>query len=444
MSAPARTAFLNASRPAARRALPRNARVPVRGYATEAPKPGFDSSHLVSGLLGGGLVLGGIYGYYKYTGADKVVSTAHTISSSAKAAKDKLAESTPDSASEALALVKSIAKSYAAAIPGGAYAVDKTFGELERFANEHGDEAKKVFQDTYADLEKAAKSGKDAPDAVLKALKEAGDKVNKLVGEQASKGWQKLGEEYPQLKQQLGEQGEQLQKLTEKHGPEAKQIATDFYRQASELVAKGGFNAKTYEAVKQLLQEKTDELSAFSQKAGKDAWDAAAKQAGPALEKMPDVKELVEKNLSKVEGYVGEDRVKVVKELYSKISDIQSGEGSIEDKTKKAKELVEEQLGKSSKFVALGLGGAVGKAGDIASQVQQYIADKTGLQDLTKLFDEVDLKALKEVATKRGEDGKKLADETYQEIKKILEEKSKKAKELAESTKEEAKKEAKK
>lgn len=76
-------------------------------------------------------------------------------------------------------------------------------------------------------------------------------------------------------------------------------------------MSKGGLNAETYEAVKKLLAQKKDELSKFSVKAGQDAWNASATAAAPVLDKMPDVKQALDQNLSKIEGYVGEDRIKV-------------------------------------------------------------------------------------------------------------------------------------
>lgn len=385
--------------------------------------------------MGGGLVLGGLYGYYKYTGADKVVSSARSISSSAEAAKAKLQDVAPGSTKEALALAKSVAKTYASAIPGGAYAIDRGFKEIEEFLDTHGEAATKLVKETHAEVEEAAKGGKDQGEAIVNALKKAGEKVQKLVGEQAQEGWEKLGEKYPQLKEQLGEQGEEFKDLVSKHGPEASTILTSFYTSGAAIVSKGGFNAKTYESLKDLLAEKKDELTSFSQKAGKDAWEKASKAAGPALEKMPDVKKQIEENLGKVEGYVGEDRLKVVKELYSSLSKIAEGEGSVEDKTKKAKDLVEKQLGESSQFVKLGLG----KVDDLASQGKKWLESATGLTGLSKVFEEIDLASLKKVATSKGDEGKKLLDETYSEIREILEKKSKKAKELAEDTKEDAK-----
>ena len=60
-----------------------------------------------------------------------------------------------------------------------------------------------------------------------------------------------------------------------------------------------------------MLKEKTAEVREFSQRAGKDAWEASAKNAGPLLDKMPDVRKLVDENVDKLGGVVGEERVKV-------------------------------------------------------------------------------------------------------------------------------------
>lgn len=274
------------------------------------------------------------YGYYHYSGAAKAVATARSITDGAANAKNKILESTP-SGQEAIKFAKSIAKSYASAIPGGAYAIDQSFDQLEKFVDTHGEKAQELVMSTWKDIQKAAEGGKDSGDQIIRALQTAAGKMQDLVGEEASKGWSLIGEKYPDLQKALGGEGEELRKLTEKQyvtltltvsnlerlltltfspfrsGPEARQIATDFYTQASALVTKGGFNTETYESVKKLLEEKKDQIAKFSQKAGSDAWESSSKAASPFLDKMPDVKQLVDDNLSKVSGYVGEDRVKV-------------------------------------------------------------------------------------------------------------------------------------
>ncbi|GAA6021016.1 hypothetical protein JCM11491_005965 [Sporobolomyces phaffii] len=428
--------FLNAARPAARRNLPRPQA--YRHYATVQQPPvqqGANSSHVVSGLAGGAAVLGLAYGYYHYSGAAKAVATARSLTDGAANAKNKILESTP-SGKEAIKLAKSVAKTYAAAIPGGAYAIDQGFDQLEAFVETHGEKAQELVTSTWNDIQKAAAGGKDSGDQILKALQTAAGKMQELVGEEASKGWSLLGEKYPDLKKALGGEGEELKKLTEKHGPEARQIATDFYSQASALVAKGGFNTETYESVKKLLEQKKEEVAKFSQKAGKDAWESSSKAASPFLEKMPDVKQLVDDNLSKVSGYVGEDRVKIVKEVYAELADIGKSDKSVEEKTKLAKKLVEEKLGTTSAFAS----NAADKATDLAGNAKQWLEGAVpGLGGLTKVFDEVDLKALKELASKRSEDSEKLLNSTYEEIKQILAKKSEEAKKLGSKTVDEAK-----
>lgn len=63
--------------------------------------------------------------------------------------------------------------------------------------------------------------------------------------------------------------------------------------------------------------------------------------------------------------------------------------------------------------------------------------DVDGSQALDKL---PDLKSFAELSQKRGDDAKKLAKETYDEIFKVLQDKAQKAKKIAEETKEEGKK----
>lgn len=156
------------------------------------------------------------YGYYRYSGAKEAVDTARAVSNSAKQAKEKIADLSPSSTKEALGLAKSLAKSYASAIPGGAVMIDQGFNQLESFIDTHGERAAQVVKETYADIEKAAKEGGDKGEAVMKALQEAATKVQNLVGEEAGKGWQALGEKYPELQKTLGGQGEELKKLADK------------------------------------------------------------------------------------------------------------------------------------------------------------------------------------------------------------------------------------
>lgn len=68
------------------------------------------------------------------------------------------------------------------------------------------------------------------------------------------------------------------------------------------------------------MAKKQKEITELAQKSGSDAWAASAKAATPFLEKIPDVKELVEKNVDSMKGLVGEDNVKVSFSLCSPFS----------------------------------------------------------------------------------------------------------------------------
>lgn len=155
------------------------------------------------------------YGYYHYSGTAKVVNTSRQALEAAKSAKDKVASSTP-SPKEALGLVRSIAKSYAAAIPGAAGAVDASFDQLEQLAEKHGDKVTEVVKQTYDDVVKASEGGKDAGEKIVKALLEAVNKVQKLVGEEGGKAFDLLKEKFPEVGKALGGEFEELQKLSEK------------------------------------------------------------------------------------------------------------------------------------------------------------------------------------------------------------------------------------
>lgn len=155
------------------------------------------------------------YGYYHWSGTAKVVNTSRQAIDQATKAKNQLLSATP-SASDAISLLRSFAKSYAAVIPGAAGAVDASFDQLEKLAEKHGDKVAEVVTKTYNDIVKAASEGKDGSEKIIKALQEAAEKVKALVEEEGGKAWEALGDKYPDLKKSLGGQAEELQKLADK------------------------------------------------------------------------------------------------------------------------------------------------------------------------------------------------------------------------------------
>ncbi|SGY18810.1 BQ5605_C014g07480 [Microbotryum silenes-dioicae] len=427
----------------------------VPGTQPAQPSP---SSHLASGAAGGLLVLGAIYGYYHYSGTAKVVNTARDTINAAASAKDKVISAAP-SPSQALGLLRSLAKSYGAAVPGAGGAIDASFDQLEKLAEEHGEKVTEVIKQTYDDVVKATKSGKNAGEAIANALSESLTKIQDLVGAEGGKVWVGLAAKFPDLGKALGGQAEEFQKLAAKHGPEAQKLATDTYNEASKIVANGGLNAETLDAVKKLLADKTQEITALGQRAGSDAYAASAKAASPVnrlstfdfgprvrstdaalllcpdyqlLDKLPDVKSLLEDNLKKVEQYIGKENVGVVKDLYADLEKISKNGKSLDEQAKEAKKLVESRVGSFDELKKKGL-----------SQAQQGLENIPGLGEAAKFYNSADLAELKKLAEKHGEKSKDILDSTYEEIKQILAKKVEEARKVGEQATNDAKKAAK-
>ena len=75
-------------------------------------------------MLGGCVALGGVYAYYRYSGAKVVVDGARSVVGTAKEVKGKLAEVTPHSTREAISLARGAVGSCVDAIPGATAAVE--------------------------------------------------------------------------------------------------------------------------------------------------------------------------------------------------------------------------------------------------------------------------------------------------------------------------------
>ncbi|KAK4047531.1 hypothetical protein OIV83_005318 [Microbotryomycetes sp. JL201] len=438
-SAPMRQASARAQLAQAARRRPTNV-TSKRLLQTDAPGStasgaGAGSSHAVAGVAGGAAVLLGLYGWYHMSGTAKVVNTSRQVIDQAQQAKDKLVQQAP-SFQDGLGIVRSIAKSYAAAIPGAGGAVDAAFDQLDKLAKDHGPEVQKLVKDTYDDLVKAAQSGKDASDKIASVLTEAAQKVQNLVGAESEKLLGTLKEKFPDAGNALSQQYDELNKLAGKHGPEASRIASSFYNDAAAIVSKGGLNAQTLESVQKLLREKTNEVKDFSQRAGKDAWEASAKSASPLLDKMPDVRKLVDDNVERLSSVVGEDKAKAIKDMYGELEKISKSGKSFEDMKKDAQKLVESKVGTFEELRKK----AGDKGGDLKDQAFKYFESATGLTGFGKTLEGIDLKELRNVAEKHGEEGQKILSSAYDEIKEILQKKSEEAKKVGEQAAQDAKK----
>ena len=284
-------------------------RVPVRHSARrfastnqQAAAAG-GSSGLVGGLAGGAIVFGvsslrrtpnqahiiqAGYGYYYYSGARSIVNAASSTKSQFSKLTQNIQESAPEP-NEALKWLRSTANSYAAFIPGAKSYVDAAFNDLDKVQANHGKEVEDIVNNAYKELKDATKSGMSVETATK--TWEILEKSIKQLGELASDSASEILDNHPQVKEMVGGNLDQLKSMADNYGPEAKKQLEETYQQISDVI-KGGVSMQSINKVRQLVQEKSDQMRKF----GDEAWKKGMEQAKPYLDKNPQVKEIVEKN----------------------------------------------------------------------------------------------------------------------------------------------------
>lgn len=158
------------------------------------------------------------YGYYHYSGAASVVSTAHSTISSAKSAKDSLMSATP-SASDALSLLRTAAQSYASSIPGAKQAIDSTFDQLDSLSDKYGDQISSVLKESFTELKDAVGDGSDLKDGGEKVIKtgvKLMERIRDAVEQKGGDILDSLLEKHPELKDSVGGSLSDLKKLGDK------------------------------------------------------------------------------------------------------------------------------------------------------------------------------------------------------------------------------------
>jgi len=237
----------------------------------------------------------------------------------------------------------------------------------------------------------------------------------------------------PQVKEKLGGAYQQLQALAKDKGPEAKKLLEDTQREVKDIFSKG-FTPDALVRARQVIQQKAEEARKLAEPAAREAWDKAIKQAQPALDKVPEIKEYLNSNssafISASVGALGGSSGSV-DEVVKKVKEVANmKEGERKEKVEELKKWLEHQVqdAKSKTTGVLGL-----KWED----VQSYVKMVPGGDEM---LDKVpNARALLELSADRGEDAARLARETWEEVLRVLEKKGREAKKLAEGTAEEAK-----
>ncbi|KAK7741984.1 hypothetical protein SLS53_004567 [Cytospora paraplurivora] len=409
------------ARTAARSALPRVARSvkaprtarQTRFQSTSSSSSshtqGSGTSPIVAGVAGGVAAAGVLYGAFLFTPSGKVARSINKATKEGQKkyqeAATKIQQNTPD-ADQTIKYIKDFAYSYVAWIPGGRQYVDVVFKDIETVRKNHRDEADRLLNDAYKQLQDVSKSGLS-----LETVRKLYDVLADLSVKVADLSTDALGDivdNHPQLKEKFGGSLDQLKSLGEQYGPEAKKQVDETWKQIRDVAA-GGLTAANLDKARKLVQEKIEQVK----KLGDEAWQKGLEQAKPYLDKNPKVKELLEKNADALkQGNAKElfDRARKAVESGS-TGDLESYVNEAVKKTKSA--------GKKA-------GGGFG--------LEQYFDQiPNGSEILPKL------QQLKEVAEKHSDESEKLVKETLEELKKVLEKKSEEAEKILKKAKEESK-----
>lgn len=344
------------------------------------------------------------YGYYHFSGAKTIVNAAHETKKYYQAAKSHIADQAPKDPNQALEWLRQSATSYAVFIPGAKPAMDSAFKDLDTIREKHGDEVDKLVSDAYEDLEDVVSKG----DLDLATAQKAWSVLQKYldrIADIATDSMTQIVENHPQLKEKLGGSMEQLKSYGDKLGPEAKKQVDDTWKQVSDIL-KGGMGVEAIRKVKKLVEEKVEDMK----KLGDKAWKKGMDEAKPYLEKAPKAKELLESNAQDLKA--GD-----FSELWEKVKDAASS-GNTDDLEK----FVKKKVDKAKK-----------NSGD-SGGLDHYIKMIPGGGEIIPK-----LSQLSEIAQKHGDEAKRIAEETYEEISEVLKRKVGEAEKVANKAKKEAK-----
>ena len=260
--------------------------------------------------------------------------------------------------------------------------MDSAFDDLDKVQQNHGKEVENIVNNAYKELKNATKSGMSVETA--SKTWEILEKTIKQLGELASDSASEILDNHPQLKEKVGGNLDQLKSMADNYGPEAKKQLDDTYKEITDMI-KGGVSVDSINKVRQLIQDKTEQMKKF----GDEAWKKGMDQAKPYLDKNPQVKEIVEENADSLKN--GN-----FAELFEKVKDAVSS-GNTEQLQQYAKQASE----KYSKMMPSGDG--------IFSTLQR----------------------LQNVAKDHGKEAEEIVKGAYEDIRKILEKRIREAEKLA-------------
>ncbi|KAH9847623.1 hypothetical protein C2E23DRAFT_741369 [Lenzites betulinus] len=397
----------------------------------------FGASHVTAGLVGGGVVLLGGYTYYQFSGIKKAVDASQTAATYYQQAKTAIAEKAPNNPNEALDYLRDVARSYLVVIPGVRPHVDAAFDTIDELRESHGDDVNRIVADGYEEVRVIVQdsgSGVDVATAmkIYDVLRKRSAQLEEL-GEKAGKdAFGSLSEKYPQLSEKLGGGYGELKKMAQSKGPEAKKLYEETTKEIKDIFSKG-FSPESLDQARKLIQSKTAEVRKIAESSSQDAWNKALKEAGPYLDKLPDVKKLLTEHQDK---FIAAGAATLTggssstQEIFKRVKEAAEGDGAKNEKLKELTEFVQKKAEEAQQQ-----GSAQLEKG--WESLQDWVRTMPGGEDALKRIP--DVKVFVKVSQDKREEAKKLAQETYEAVLQVLEEKGKKAKALSEEVKEDAK-----
>ncbi|KZT08410.1 uncharacterized protein LAESUDRAFT_723926 [Laetiporus sulphureus 93-53] len=407
--------------------------ISLRYQSTNTGRPSSAmGTSVAAGVAGGGVVLLGVYAWYHFSGIKTAVDATKAARAYYQQTKRTIAEKAPKNPNEIIQFLRQTTKSYTGIIPGASSYVDSTFDALDELHETHGPEVNRILQQGYDEIKSILRE-KNAgmnPETSMKVMSVLSQRIGELeeLGKKAGQDtFKALSDRYPEVGEKLGGGYEELRRMAEQSGPGAKKIMDDTTRQVMEMFSKG-FNPDRLNEARELLQSKTDEIRKLAKSSGQDAWNKAVQEASPFLDKLPEIRKLLENNANEFAA-AGVAQGNAAQEVFARVKE--AAEGDVLKSKEKMKELQEFVLKKAQEAQELwsmdrGWNG-----------MQDWLTAISGGEEI--LQKTPDIGAFTQLAHQRGEDARKLTKETYDDIVKVLEEKGRKAKQLAERTRQETK-----
>ena len=217
------------------------------------------------------------FAWYQLSGTRQVVNTARDTMNKAKEITDKVKETASGSADSAANTLTYLRSATTTLIPGSAPFLGKVFDQIEQISKEHGDDVKKIFDETYKDFEKLGKQGGLDAQTASKAVEILSKRVaelQELAGSAGGDAYNKLISDNPKLKDQISKYYDEFKGVVDKakeKKPDAEKLLKDTSSELVKIFKDGGVSEDSVNKAKKLLQGKADEAKKLGEEVAKSA-----------------------------------------------------------------------------------------------------------------------------------------------------------------------------